>query len=557
MKKDRLTKIKELVENSIDAGATKIEISVSNECRNLRIADNGCGIHPDDILLAFSKHATSKIETDEDLFNIATLGFRGEALSSIISIAKVTCTTRPKEFDYGTKVECENSNVKQAKTGCAVGTIMNVENLFYNIPARLKFLKSSKTEFAYIQELMQNLALINPNIAFDVKNDGKVMQSVAWNKGNNLEIEKNYLELALNNVGRAATGKAVRPILNGTKIEVNNHGLFLTASDSRISIVTKIPLEDSNGNTIITMFEPGIAVINARSITDVVRKLSGTKIEIETIEENILKIRDEVSDFSLNCMDANEYPLIDLNISGIEFNLETKQFINCVDYSSYAASEKNAKPVYEGVNICSNDNKLVFSATDGVRIAIKTLECSNIAPFSVTIPSKLIEDVARIAEGDSNVTITICEKKVSFKFKNTLVIVGIINGSYPNVLKVIPQTFESSLIVNASKLVESLDRTSILSSDRNNIVRFSLSNNSFKVHSRSQEVGSVSDVINNFTYEGNNLEISFTARYVIEILKLFGNEEVKFMFNENLKPVVIKSISSEEALGLILPTKTY
>ncbi|MCQ2789633.1 MAG: DNA mismatch repair endonuclease MutL [bacterium] len=173
--------VKELVENSIDASATKISVEVSNECRNLRIADNGCGIHPDDILRAVSKHATSKIETDEDLFNIATLGFRGEALSSIISIAKVTCTTRPKEFDYGTKVECENSNVKQAKTGCAVGTIMNIENLFYNIPARLKFLKSSKTEFAYIQELMQNLALINPHIAFDVKNDGKVMLKTSGN----------------------------------------------------------------------------------------------------------------------------------------------------------------------------------------------------------------------------------------------------------------------------------------------------------------------------------------------------------------------------------------
>ena len=98
--------VKELVENSIDAGATKISVEVFNECRDLRIADNGSGIHPDDIVLAFSKHATSKIETDDDLFAISTLGFRGEALSSIISIAKLTCTTRTKDFDSGTKVEC-------------------------------------------------------------------------------------------------------------------------------------------------------------------------------------------------------------------------------------------------------------------------------------------------------------------------------------------------------------------------------------------------------------------------------------------------------------------
>src|SRR5574344_525391 len=91
--------VKELVENSIDAGANKVSIEISNECRNIRIADNGSGIHPDDIMLAFSKHATSKIQTDEDLFDITTLGFRGEALSSIISIAKLTCTTRTKDFD--------------------------------------------------------------------------------------------------------------------------------------------------------------------------------------------------------------------------------------------------------------------------------------------------------------------------------------------------------------------------------------------------------------------------------------------------------------------------
>lgn len=167
--------VKELVENSIDAAATKISVEVSNECRDLRIADNGSGIHPDDIVLAFSKHATSKIETDEDLFAISTLGFRGEALSSIISISKLICTTRTKDFDSGTKVECENSQVKKVQTGCAVGTIMEVKNLFYNLPARLKFLKNPKTEFSYIQELIQSLAIINPQISFELKNNGKTV----------------------------------------------------------------------------------------------------------------------------------------------------------------------------------------------------------------------------------------------------------------------------------------------------------------------------------------------------------------------------------------------
>jgi len=175
--------VKELVENSIDAGATRISVEVSNECRDLRVADNGSGIHPEDILLAFSKHATSKIQTGEDLFDVKTMGFRGEALASIISISKLTCITRTKDFDYGTKVECQNSEVKQVQTGCAVGTIMEIRDLFYNLPARLKFLKSPKTEFAYINEFMQSIALIHPEISFELKFNGKtVVKTTAQNE---------------------------------------------------------------------------------------------------------------------------------------------------------------------------------------------------------------------------------------------------------------------------------------------------------------------------------------------------------------------------------------
>lgn len=188
--------VKELVENSVDAGASKISIEISNECRDIRVADNGSGIHPDDIMLAFSKHATSKISTDEDLFAIDTLGFRGEALSSIISIAKLTCTTRTKDFETGTKVKCENSEVKKVETGCAIGTIMEIKDLFYNIPARLKFLKNPNTEFSYIQELVQSIAISHPQTAFELKKNGK---TVLKTSGNN-ELKHALKELFSNNV---------------------------------------------------------------------------------------------------------------------------------------------------------------------------------------------------------------------------------------------------------------------------------------------------------------------------------------------------------------------
>lgn len=163
--------VKELVENSIDAGATKIEISISNDCRNIRVADNGSGIHPDDIELAFVKHATSKIKSDKDLYDVHSLGFRGEALASIISISKLSASSRIAELEYGYKVDCENSEVKKMQTGCAIGTVMEVKDLFYNLPVRLKFLKNPSTEFSYIAEIAQLIALSNPRVSIVLKNN--------------------------------------------------------------------------------------------------------------------------------------------------------------------------------------------------------------------------------------------------------------------------------------------------------------------------------------------------------------------------------------------------
>lgn len=219
--------VKELVENSVDAGATRVSIEVSNECRNLRVADNGSGIHPDDILLAFSKHATSKISTGEDLYAVKTMGFRGEALASIISISKLTCITRTKDFDYGTKVECENSEVKKAQTGCAVGTIMDIKDLFYNLPARLKFLKSPKTEFAYISELIQSLALVHPDVAFELKNNGKVTLKTTG---------QNDLAQTVKEVFSDEIVKNLRPVLKTDKISnLKISGLISTPDYTRAS----------------------------------------------------------------------------------------------------------------------------------------------------------------------------------------------------------------------------------------------------------------------------------------------------------------------------------
>lgn len=167
--------VKELVENSIDAGATQIEIAIGADCRDIRIADDGCGMTPDDAVLAFHRHATSKLISADDLGSLKTLGFRGEALPSVASVAKVTCLTKTSEAQLGTKIEAEEGIVTSKETGCASGTVIDVQDLFYNVPARLKFLKRASTEFAHIHEIVQSLAVAYPKIVFQLLNQGEVV----------------------------------------------------------------------------------------------------------------------------------------------------------------------------------------------------------------------------------------------------------------------------------------------------------------------------------------------------------------------------------------------
>ena len=167
--------VKELVENAIDAGATAITVEVKNGGKTfIKVIDNGKGINKEDIPNAIERHATSKIKKIEDLENTYTMGFRGEALASIVAISKLTIVSRTESDELGFKVVAKAGDIIQAEeTGCKVGTTMLVENLFYNTPVRYKFLKNDAAEFKYIKDFVQKTALANLSISFKLINDGK------------------------------------------------------------------------------------------------------------------------------------------------------------------------------------------------------------------------------------------------------------------------------------------------------------------------------------------------------------------------------------------------
>lgn len=173
--------VKELIENALDAGASDIRLEISAGGRRLiRVSDNGHGMSREDALLSLERHATSKITSDHDLDSIATLGFRGEALPSIASVSRLRLKSRKADSIEGTEIVAEGGTIRSvAACGMAVGTDLTIEQLFFNTPARLKFLRSAETEAAHVGDLMIRMAISRPDVSFSYHNDGRELLRVS------------------------------------------------------------------------------------------------------------------------------------------------------------------------------------------------------------------------------------------------------------------------------------------------------------------------------------------------------------------------------------------
>ena len=175
--------IKEMLENSIDAKATNITIEIKNGgISYIRITDNGKGIAQDDFDMAFERHATSKIRCAEDINVVTSMGFRGEALASIAAISNVELVSKTEEQETGYKMIVEGGKIlEKEEIGCQTGTTITVQNLFFNTPVRYKFLKKDYTETGYIEDVVEKIALVNPEISFKLINDGKTILQTSGN----------------------------------------------------------------------------------------------------------------------------------------------------------------------------------------------------------------------------------------------------------------------------------------------------------------------------------------------------------------------------------------
>jgi DNA mismatch repair protein MutL len=243
--------IKELVENSIDAGAKNISIEVKDGGkRSIRISDDGNGMSREEAKLSLKRHSTSKLKSSDDLFNIRTLGFRGEALPSIASISRFEMITNDGENTYGSKLVIEGGKIKNDETaGAPTGTSITVEELFFNTPARLKFQKSKNTELSHITDIVSKFIFSNPNISFKLKSEkeeilsstgnGKLIDAIASVYG--ADMAKVMIKIEMRDAKCEVRGYITQPVV--TKSDRNGESIFVNGRYIRNMLISRA-LED-------------------------------------------------------------------------------------------------------------------------------------------------------------------------------------------------------------------------------------------------------------------------------------------------------------------------
>ena len=374
-----------------------------------------------------------------------------------------------------------------------------------------------------------------------------------------LKIKKELLLENLNKVSKAISTKNLIPILAGIKFDLNDNGLTLTASDNDITIQTFIPINDNKEDMIIE--KEGSIIIQGKYILDIVRKLQDEFINIEVIDDLKLLIYTENSEFNLNGINKNEYPSIILEKSKKFITTDVKIFKQIINQTAFAASSDESRPVLTGINFKINGNIMECNSTDSYRLARKVITLDNPIDesYNIVIPSKnLIEFVKVISESDKKLEIHIFNSKVLFMVGNLIFESRLISGNFPNTTNLLPDDSILKITTNITDLYNVIDRASILTSDKEkNIVTLETKKDTLYIRSSSAEIGRVEEKMIVKKDRDEEIRISFSARFMMEALKSFGEEDVEISFVGEVNPIVLKAINDESLIQLVLPIRTY
>lgn len=358
------------------------------------------------------------------------------------------------------------------------------------------------------------------------------------------------LSKALNTVSKAVTTRTTIPILKGILLKTSADGtLTLSASDLDLSIEKKID---------VNVEQEGSVVVLSKLFSDIIRKLPNEQILIEEKENNTIMIKTNSSEFTIVGLPADEFPNInDAADNSNVLSFDKEIFKDMVKKTSFAASIDEAKGIIVGVLMEMEPDYVNMVALDGFRMAVAREEMKNAESKNIIISSKIINEVNKIvsetdSEGDINIMLS--DKKAVILVDNTKVIIRLMDGEFIKYKDILPKVNKTKVEIGRAVLLESIERASLLAKEgKNNLIKLSIKNNLMTITSKSEEGNVKEEIIMEKT--GDDLEIGFNSKYVIDVLKAVDDEQVMMEFNTSTTPCLVKPLTGNRYEYLILPVR--
>lgn len=307
-------------------------------------------------------------------------------------------------------------------------------------------------------------------------------------------IKRNVLLENLNHTSKAISSKNLIPILTGIKFDLKEEGLYLSASDTDISIRSFIDKSE-----ITSIDEVGSIVIGGKYIVEIIRKLPDTEISIEVMDGFKMIVSTSNTEFNLNGVNPHEFPNLELEETKEPIILNTDNFKTIINQTFFATAQSESRPILTGINFRIEKGMLEVIATDSYRLARKTInidkELEN--DVNIVIPGKNLMELSKIIdESDKSIELHLFNNKILFKYKNILFLSRLLNGTYPANSSIIPNNFSINIDCDSSTLFEMIDRASLLTSDRDkNTIKLELNKKEMIISSNSPEIGKVEEKV--------------------------------------------------------------
>lgn len=376
-----------------------------------------------------------------------------------------------------------------------------------------------------------------------------------------LTILKDQLSESIQHVSKAISSRTTIPILSGIKIDATPKGVMLTASDTDISIQSFIPLEN-DGIENVQLVQTGSVVLPAKFFMEMVRKLPSEQIEIEAGENHQTIIRSGTAEFQLVGFDPEEYPLLPQVDEEKVISMSSDLLKAMIKQTSFAVSTSETTPILTGVLWSLTENNLKLIGCDRHRLASRESQIDTPPDQvikSVVISGKTLSELNKILpDHNSLIDIVFTETLVLFKLSNVLFYTRVLEGVYPDTSKLIPQQFQTEMVIKSKSLMDAIDRAYLLTRENKaNIVKLVMNEDqTIEISSSSSDLGKVKEVLPVSSHSGNLLQISFNSKFMLDALKVIDSEFVHIGFTGPMNPIVIQPEDGTRILQLILPYRT-